>query len=488
MSSQRHAFARPARRAVVARRRRGTLLAGLLGLLVVAVLLHRASSQPPLRAPVASAIAPPAPGDPFVYRSGRDGAFVARAIAGESDALFTASPDGVVATAARVARLRPLINTAVAGSGLDPNLLEGLVFVESAGRSDIVAGGDPAAAAGLTQILPETATTMLGLHVDVARSRALTQAIADARAGGGPASAIAALARRRMAVDQRFDPNRALAATVRYLTIARARFGRQDLAFVSYHMGLGNLGRVLGAYDGGAAVPYVRLFFDTAPDRHPAAFSVLSGFSDQSWLYYWRVLGAAALMHLYRADPSALAHMATLQTALDSSAEVLHPPSQTPAYADPRALADAYTSGALRPLPSNAAQLGLAYASSIGDSAQSLHAPAGLYRGLTPTALALLVELAGRVRALAHTRAPLTVTGAVSDLRYQRLLGTQDPPAAAGWSFTLSRAYASQAQANALQAMLDRLQALNLITWVRYPGDIEVTAASDAARVIAHGV
>ena len=488
MSAERHVPARPARRAAVRRRRRGALLAGLLGLLVVAVLLNRVGSQPPLRAPAASPITPPAAGDPFAYRSGRDAAFVARAIAGESDALFTASPDGAVATAARVARLRPLINAAVAGSGLDPNLLEGLVFVESAGRPDIVAGGDPAAAAGLTQILPETATTMLGLHVDVARSRAVTQAIAGARASGAPASAIATLARRRMAVDQRFDPSRALAATVRYLTIARARFGRQDLAFVSYHMGLGNLSRVLGAYDAGTAVPYVRLFFDTAPDHHPAAFSVLSGFSDQSWLYYWRVLGAAALMHLYRTAPSTLARLAALHTALDSSAEVLHPPGQTRAYADPRALSEAYTSGTLRPLPSNAAQLGLAYASSIGDSARSLHAPAGLYRGLTPTAVALLVELAGRVRTLAHTRAPLTVTGAVSDLRYQRLLGTQDPPAAAGWSFTLSRAYAGHAQAEALQETLDRLQALNLITWVRYPGDIEVTVASDAARVIAHGV
>ena len=45
-----------------------------------------------------------------------------------------------------------------------------------------------------------------------------------------------------------------------------------------------------------------------------------------------------------------------------------------------------------------------------------------------------------------------------------------------------------RAQANALQAMLDRLQALNLIAWTKYPGDIEVTVASDAASVIAHGV
>lgn len=472
----------------VVRRRRGALAAAVIGVIALALLLHDGSGSPPLRAPTAPTMSAPRAGDPFAYRPGRDQVFVARAIAGEAQALFTASPGGAAVTAERVARLRPLVNAAVAGTGLDANLLEGLVFVESAGRPQVAAGGDPASAAGLTQILPGTATTMLGLRVDVARSRTLTQAIAAAQARGASSSVIARLQRRRVAVDQRFDPAHALAATVRYLEIAQSRFGRQDLAFVSYHMGLGNLSRVLGAYDGGAAVPYVRLFFDTAPDQHPAAYALLSGFSDQSWLYYWRVLGAAALMQLYRSHPSALSRVQSLQTALDSSAEVLHPPDRTAIYADPRALSDAYASGALAPLPANAAQLGLAYAPSIGAQARSLHAPSGLYRGLTPAALTLLLELAARVRTLAHGQTPLTLSGAVSDMRYQQVLGTSDPPAAGGWTFTIARRYVGRAQANALQAMLDRLQALNLIAWTKYPGDIEVTVASDAADVIAHGV
>jgi len=36
--------------------------------------------------------------------------------------------------------------------------------------------------------------------------------------------------------------------------------------------------------------------------------------------------------------------------------------------------------------------------------------------------------------------------------------------------------------------MLDRLQALNLIAWQRYPDEIEVTVASDADRVISGGL
>jgi hypothetical protein len=486
MSAQRDAVYRPTRAAAI-RRRRGALLAALAAALVLAWALTALGGSPPLHVPVAPMMMPPPAGDPFVYRPGQDARLTARAIAGEGQALFTASPGGAAATAARVARLRPLIDAAVAGSGIDPDLLEALVFVESAGRPDAVAGDGPASAAGLTQILASTASTMLGLHVDAAKSRALTRALGAARSRGAPATVIARLARRRALVDQRFDPARALAGTVRYLELGRSRFGRQDLAVVSYHMGMGNLARVLDFYDGGSPVAYVRLFFDTAPDHHAAAYAALSGFSDQSWLYYWRVLGAASIMRLYRSSPSALARLATLQTALSSSAEVLHPPDHTHTFADPRALADAYASGALRALPTNATQLGLRYASSIGADARSLHAPAGLYRGLTPTALRLLLELAARVRALSHGQAPLVVTSAVSDARYQRRLGTVDPPAAGGWSFTLARSYVGGAQANALQAMLDRLAALNLIAWARYPGEIEVTVASDAARVIASG-
>ena len=65
---------------------------------------------------------------------------------------------------------------------------------------------------------------------------------------------------------------------------------------------------------------------------------------------------------------------------------------------------------------------------------------------------------------------------------------TSDPPAGDGWSFTIARHYVSHAQAGAFQAMLDRLEALNLIAWQRYPEVIEVTVASDAGRAIAGGL
>ena len=59
--------------------------------------------------------------------------------------------------------------------------------------------------------------------------------------------------------------------------------------------------------------------------------------------------------------------------------------------------------------------------------------------------------------------------------------------AATGYTFQIARRYGSRAQAEAFQAMLDRLQALNLIAWQRYPDVIEITVAADAGRPIARG-
>ena len=53
-----------------------------------------------------------------------------------------------------------------------------------------------------------------------------------------------------------------------------------------------------------------------------------------------------------------------------------------------------------------------------------------------------------------------------------------------GYAFDLLRRYGSNAEARALQYELDRLQALNLIAWVREPSAIHVTVSSRAAELI----
>jgi hypothetical protein len=464
----------------------GALLA-LVALLAAAIALATSggkSGPPPL--PLPGIGQPAKPGDPFAYAPNRESDFVARATAGNAHALYVKSPGGAVATAARVAAWRGLIDKAVAGTNIDPSILEALVFVESAGRQNVIAGLDPVNASGLTQILAETGQSLLGMHIDLARSRQLTGKI-DQAAGHGKLGLMARLQRQRAQIDDRFDPRKALAATVRYLQIAEQHFGRADLAVESYHMGIGNLQNVLNDYDGGKPVPYAQLYFDTAPDHHASAFNLLAGFGDDSSLYYWRVLGAQQIMRLYRTDRAELSRLSALQTATDSQALVLHPPDAAHPFATPNALDDAYASRTILPLPTNARALGLAYDPGIGSLAGQLKVAPALYRGLRGPALDLLVELAARVRTLSGGAAPLIVTSAVSDERYQQQLGISDPPAAAGWSFTIARRYVNHAQALAFQAMLDRLQALGVISWQRFPSEIEVTVASDASQVLVHG-
>ena len=458
--------------------------AGVALAIVVAVLATSGGGRP--RLPLPGVGRPAKAGDPFAYVASRQGDFEARAVAGSAHVLFTKSPGGVLATAARVAALRPLINAAAAGTGVDPNTLEALVFVESAGRSNVIAGNDAADAAGLTQILAQTGQSLLGMHVDLARSRKLTAQITRA-AGNGQPGKMARLQRRRASIDDRFNERLALAATVRYLRLAQQRFGRADLAVESYHMGIGNLQHVLDEYDGGHPVPYVQLYFDTALDHHSTAFNTLSGFGDDSSLYYWRILGAAQIMRLYRTDRRVLERLISLQTSTDSAAAVLHPPGTTRAFANPDALYRAYASKRLLALPSNARALGLAYSPEMGSLAKSVGASRAAYRGLRAPALDLLVELAARVRALSGGATPLRVDSTVVDGRYLQQLGDSDPAPTTGYTFTIARRYVRPSQAVAFQAMLDRLQALNLIAWERFSGVIEVTVASDAAHAIVDG-
>src|SRR5436190_5944960 len=208
---------------------------------------------------------------------------------------------------------------------MDPNLLEGIVFVESAGNPDVIAGGDPANASGLTEIPSGTGTNLLGMKIDLVKSRSLTRRIRTAQRHHKSTKKL--LAARRKA-DPRFDPAQALAATTRYLAFARGKLGRDDLSAVSYHMGVGNVQSVEAAY-GKTKVPYAELYFDSTPLVHPASYRLLARFGDDSSNYYWKVLAAEQIMRLYRTNPAELGRLATLHGHKATAEEVLHPNDQT---------------------------------------------------------------------------------------------------------------------------------------------------------------
>jgi hypothetical protein len=315
------------------------------------------------------------------------------------------------------------------------------------------------------------------MRIDVRASARLTRGI-----DRGHKVAARLAARRR--VDERFDGPKALAATVRYLRIARQRLGRTDLAIAAYHMGIGNMQTALGAY-GKRDIPYARLFFDSTPLRHAKAYRILAALGDDSSTYLWRVMAARRIMRLYRKDPDALARQADLQTRKASAEEVLHPADKTPPYGDPFAVGRARASGQLVALsPARLAGFGLRIDPRMGELAGRLHQSPRLYRALRPQALRMLEIIGAGTRAIARTR-PLVVTSTVRDVRYQRVLVARNIEATrnfslhtTGWAFDISRTYRSRAQALAFQFMLDRLTALNMIAWVREPGAIHVTVAA----------
>jgi hypothetical protein len=485
------------------RRRRRFVAAAVLAALIAggvsAVLLALSTGgKPPLLVPRAEI----GTRDPLAFEAGQEGTLERSAAFGFSHVLYRKSPGGVLAAAERTASFRPLIDRAVSGTGIDPNLLEAIVFLESGGRQDVIAGSDPANAAGLTQILAETGRDFLHMHVALTASRTLTRQI-DAAIRRGDSAAAARLRAQRRRADARFDPARALAGTVRYLSAARARFGRDDLAVVSYHMGIGNLETVLRDYANAHGLTpiadivakgdlsWARLYFDSSPARHAAAWRRLAGFGDDSQTYYWRVLAAKEIMRLYRHDRDELERLVLLQNTTASAEEVLHPPDATPSFHDPGALEHAWRERRLQPLPTNTAPLHIRIDPQMGKRARRLGKEPSLYRGLRPEALALLLYLAARVHTLSGEPAPLVIRDTVFDDTYQHLLGAARPEATTndslhttGYAFDILRRYGSGAQAAAFQYELERLQARALIAWIREPETIHITVSSDTRNLI----
>jgi hypothetical protein len=454
--------------------------------------------------------------DPFAWEPDRNADFERRASLGLAHVLYEKSPGGIVASARRTARWRDEIERAAAAHGVDPDTMEAMVLLESAGRPEVIAGDDPEVASGIAQIVAGTGTDLLGMRVDLARSRALTKQIAEAEAEAEKARKQARskkpkvrakaqmelrrlpgrerkLRERRAQVDERFDPAKALAGMARYLEIANDRFGREDLATTSYHMGIGNLETVIS--DFGESTPvddptYAQLFFGSSPLANEKAWKFLSSLGDDSSTYLWRVLAAERIMGLYRDDRAELQRLAKLQARKATQEEVFHPESETTVFGKPSDIEAALDDGELERLPQGA-DYGYTIDKNMGELAPNVGADPGLYRALKPEALAALIYMTARVREINAGKGDLNVTSTVRDQEYQdALVGVNDQATPAyslhttGWSFDIERKYASDRQAQAFQFMLDRLRALDVIDYAYEPEAIHVTVSDEAAPLL----
>jgi hypothetical protein len=440
--------------------------------------------------------------DPLAWSPGQSDQLADRATLGTSHVIYEKSPGGVELAAERTAEWRDEIEAAAQAHGVSPDLLEAMVFLESAGRPTVMADGTPRSATGLAQIIPSTAVDLLAMRVDLQRSLALTRQIGKAAARGKPELA-SELARERAEIDERFDPRRALDGAARYLEIADERFGSEQLAVVSYHMGIGNLESVIAAYtgeevpeDGAAAlvddlgIDYPRLFFDSSPERNAPSWELLSGFGDDSSLYYWRVLASLGIMRDWREDPGSLDDREDLITAKATLEELYHPEGETDSFETAEDILDARADGDLVALPEDPS-LGFRVTEQAGELANELGSDPELYRALRPEALATLIYLSARVREISGETRPLKVTSATRDQEYQDLLTGLNPEATTeyslhttGWSFDIRRDYGSDAQAAAFQFALDRLRAHAILDYAYEPAAIHVTVSEHAKALV----
>ena len=299
-----------------------------------------------------------------------------------------------------------------------------------------------------------------------------------------------------------FDPEAALNGAARYLQIARERFGSEQLAVVSYHMGIGNLESVIEAYTGretgdGATrqviaeegLDYPQLFFDSSPQRNQATWNLLSGFGDDSSLYLWRVLASARIMRDWREDPERLDAINELATAKATLEELYHPEDETETFESHDDVEGARDDGELLAVPSDSS-LGFKIAPQAGELADQVGAEAVLYRALRPEALAALTYIGAKVQAISGAKRPLVVTSLTRDREYQELLTGVNPEATTeyslhttGYSFDIRRDYASDRQAAAFQFVLDRLKAHAMLDYAYEPAAIHITV-SDYARAL----
>jgi hypothetical protein len=287
-------------------------------------------------------------------------------------------------------------------------------------------------------------------------------------------------------VDNRYRAVPSLRAAVRYLVQARRVLGRADLAVASYHLGTANL----AAATTGENVSYASLYFGSAPDRNSGIWGRLNREGAVARDYYWRVVAAQRVMRLYRHDRAGLIYADRQQARKNSSEEVMHPRSGTLRFHRPRDVVRAWKLHELVPIPRDARKTHIAISGTFAQMAPRLGRSRRLYLGLRPEARDVLLFIGQRVHELSGARR-LILTSGVRDDVYQHALLRVNSVAArtysmhtTGYAFDIARSYTSPRQAAAFQFVLERLEALHVIAYIREAEAIHIAVASNVSAAL----
>ena len=392
--------------------------------------------------------------DPLAWDAGREGELVAAARRGFAHPLYTLVPGGAVASAARTARYRELVESVAEEGGVSADDLEALVYLESAGRPTAAADPRYEGAVGLTQIVARDRRGPAGDAGGPGAPRGRSPAGSGARRAAGTPRACARSRHAAASSTSGSTRPRRCAAPSPTSSSPASELGRDDLALAAYHAGVGNIQNVLKAYDGGDDVSYAQLYFDTSPVHNEAAYRKLADLGDDSATYLWRLGAAKEIMRLYREDRARAAPArgtpdgeelrrggalaARLDEALrdgGAAARVVHGRHAAAAARRPAARRRAC---AIDP--------------QMGELAPQRDLSRRLFRGLRPEALAVLVTLGAGVQEISRSTKPVAVTSTVRDQRYQDLLTGVNPQATreyslhtTGYAFDILRRFAVRA-------------------------------------------
>jgi len=358
-------------------------------------------------------------------------------------------------------------------------ILEGVIYVESGGKSQIVSS---AQAVGVVQMMPGTAR-QYGLRVDGGKSWRLRRKIASK--GENPQ-----LLAELMRVDERFDPYKCIRGGARYLRALYERYGSWDFAVSAYFTGGGHVNGLIRHYIAGAypdlgirrdveeyALSFNKIFFGSSPRRNPLAYQ---WFKDNplSTQYWWNVEAASRAIKLSRRHPRQFRQKVFQWKNLTASRryelipEIVWYPRGTKTFSDVWEIKRAWEKGQIVKAPEYPEAFG--FILDKGPEGIGVHADPSVQKyffGSRPETVGLLMTIAYLVRDTSgQWDKYLSVTSLIRSEAYQRrLVSTGHSIHAVGRTLDVSTSSEkiTPSQLRALKFALARLKVMGDITYAK---------------------